>query len=215
MNFANFTANGEQVVGDSGPISPFQPTAPSILAADLPLIVPMQLKISQMKLRAILVLIVSRAKGITLSFKTDPLESVLVSSTFDSVPSVRRHLQSEIENRLRDLLQKELPALVHTVSTDWLRRNGVQVHGEDFREPFVPEQFVFERPHPRKAGSPSSLTDLPFAGTPWTTAKSPSITAQSAPVELASASPQRSPSSKSSEEQGSSSKRKLAFNHFL
>jgi hypothetical protein len=194
-------------MSDSGPASPFQPTAPNILAADLPLIVPMQLKISQMKIRAILVFIMSRAKGITLSFKTDPLESVLVSSTFDSVPSVRRHLQSEIENRLRDLLQKELPALVHTVSTDWLRRKGVHVRGEDFREPFGSEQFAFERPMPRKAGSPSSLTDYPLVNTPWTTVQSPSIAAQSAPAEFAPPSPRRAStkSSDSSKDQGTGS----------
>lgn len=174
----------------------------------------MQLKISQLKVRAILVLIVSRSKGITLSFKTDPLESVLVSSTFDSVPSVRRHLQSEIENRLRDLLQKELPALVHTVSTDWLRRKGVHVRGEDFREPFVPDQFIFERPMPRKFGSPSSLTDYPLVSTPWTTVQSPSIAAQSAPAELAPASPHRS-SSKSSESIKDQGKMQIPFNYFF
>lgn len=156
----------------------------------------MQLKISQMKLRAILVLIVSRAKGVTLSFKTDPLESVLVSSTFDSVPSVRRHLQSEIENRLRDLLQKELPALVHTLSNDWLRRKGVHVRGEEYREPFYSDQSsYFERPLPRKAGSPFSLNEYPTVATPWTTIQSPSIAAQSAPAEFA---PVSSPSKSSS-----------------
>src|SRR5690606_37377681 len=151
---------------------------PTILAADLPLIVPMQLKISQRKLRAIIVLIVSRSKGVTISFKTDPLESVLVSSTFDSVPSVRRHLQSEIENRLRDLLQKELPALVHTASNDWLRRKGVNSGvGEDFREPFAPEpSFQFERPLPqRKAGSPFSLNEFQKTSPPWTHVQTPSV----------------------------------------
>lgn len=164
------------------------PAAPTILAADLPLIVPMQLKISQMKLRAIIVLIVSRSKGVTISFKTDPLESVLVSSTFDSVPSVRRHLQSEIENRLRDLLQKELPALVHTTSNDWLRRTGVNSGGgEDFREPFAPEpSFAFERPLPqRKAGSPFSLNEFQKTSPPWTHVQTPSVAAQSAPADMA------------------------------
>lgn len=146
----------------------------------------MQLKISQMKLRAILVLIVSRAKGVTLSFKTDPLESVLVSSTFDSVPSVRRHLQTEIENRLRDLLQRELPALVHTMSNEWLIRKGIHLRSQDaVREPFATEPTFFERPLPRKAGSPASLSDYPVVSTPWTAVQSPSIAAQSAPAELA------------------------------
>lgn len=124
MNFSNYTAAGEMVIESATPSSPFLPSNPSILAADCPLIVPMQLKISLMRLRAIVVLIVSRSTGITLSFKTDPLESVLVSSTFDSLPSVRRHLQAEIENRLRDLFQKEIPAMLHSLSTEWLKANG-------------------------------------------------------------------------------------------
>ncbi|OAD08549.1 hypothetical protein MUCCIDRAFT_154951, partial [Mucor lusitanicus CBS 277.49] len=84
-------------------------TRPSVLAADQPLVVPMLLRISDLKLRGIVVLVVSKTKGITLVFKNDPLESILVSSTFDSVTSVRSFLQREIENQLRNLFQEDLP----------------------------------------------------------------------------------------------------------
>lgn len=170
------------------------PSNPSILAADCPLIVPMQLKISLLKLRAIVVLIVSRTTGVTLSFKTDPLESVLVSSTFDSLPSVRRHLQAEIENRLRDLFQKELPAMIHLLSNEWLKKKGLSRRSEDVRDVFYsPDSVSAMFPAPNRTLSPPSVTGKYSAPppkrikTPKSTSsfqKSPSITAKSAPAEL-------------------------------
>lgn len=91
-------------------------TRPSVLAADQPLVVPMLLRISDLKLRGIVVLVVSKTKGITLVFKNDPLESIIVSSTFDSVTSVRSFLQREIENQLRNLFQEDLPVMIHNLS---------------------------------------------------------------------------------------------------
>jgi distribution and morphology protein 34 len=53
---------------------------------------------------------------LTLVFRNDPLESLKVSSTFDSIPFVRDHLQKEIEGQLRILLMDELPAIIHRLS---------------------------------------------------------------------------------------------------
>ncbi|ORZ25654.1 hypothetical protein BCR42DRAFT_400620 [Absidia repens] len=91
-------------------------TRPNILAADHPLVVPMLLRISDLKLRGIVVLVVSKTKGITLVFKNDPLENILISSTFDSVTSVRNFLQREIEKQLRNLFQEDLPVMIHNLS---------------------------------------------------------------------------------------------------
>lgn len=49
-------------------------------------------------------------------FRNDPLESLKVSSTFDSIPFVRDYLQKEIEGQLRILLMDELPAIIHRLS---------------------------------------------------------------------------------------------------
>ncbi|PIA16492.1 hypothetical protein COEREDRAFT_34676, partial [Coemansia reversa NRRL 1564] len=94
------------------------PTMPSIgvVAAAQPLVVPMLLRISGLKLNGIVVLAVSKVDGITLVFRSDPLVSVEVHSTFDSVPSVRRMLQREIEATLRTLFQEDLPIIVHDMS---------------------------------------------------------------------------------------------------
>lgn len=52
----------------------------------------------------------------TLVFRNDPLESLKVSSTFDSIPFVRDYLQKEIEQQLRSLMMDELPAIIHRLS---------------------------------------------------------------------------------------------------
>lgn len=49
-------------------------------------------------------------------FRNDPLESLKVSSTFDSIPFVRDYLQNEIEGQLRTLLMDEVPAIIHRLS---------------------------------------------------------------------------------------------------
>lgn len=49
-------------------------------------------------------------------FRNDPLESLKVSSTFDSIPFVREYLQTEIEGQLRTLLMDEVPAIIHRLS---------------------------------------------------------------------------------------------------
>ncbi|KAI8619913.1 hypothetical protein BC830DRAFT_1059865, partial [Chytriomyces sp. MP71] len=87
-----------------------------ILAANHPLVVPMRLRISNLKLRGIVVLVIDKAKGTTLVFKNDPLEKVDVNSTFDGVASVRRFLQAQIEGQLRQLFREDLPMLIHQLS---------------------------------------------------------------------------------------------------
>lgn len=97
-------------------------TRRGILAADQPLVVPMLLRISDFKLRGIIVLVVDQIKGITLVFKNDPLESVLVSSTFDSITPIQRFLQSEIEKQLRNLFQEDLPTAIHNLSQQFTKK---------------------------------------------------------------------------------------------
>ncbi|TKA51617.1 hypothetical protein B0A53_05494 [Rhodotorula sp. CCFEE 5036] len=94
--------------------------APRILFAAAPLVVPMTLRLSNLSLRAIVVLVVSRQKGITLVFKNDPLEKVDVSSSFDGVESVAGFIQREIENQLREAFRSDLPSVIHRLSQKWL-----------------------------------------------------------------------------------------------
>ena len=82
----------------------------------------MQLKISQLRFRGIIVVSITRHRGVKLFFKNDPLESVSVSSTFDSLPSIRRYLQAEIETQLRRVFLDAIPTLVNKFTVDAMRR---------------------------------------------------------------------------------------------
>lgn len=80
------------------------------------LTIPLQISLSDIRLSAFIILVFSRQKGLTLVFRNDPLESLKVSSTFDSIPFVRDYLQKEIEGQLRNLFMEELPAIIHRLS---------------------------------------------------------------------------------------------------
>lgn len=93
---------------------------PQPLAADTGLTIPLQITLSEFRLSGFIILVFSRQKGLTLVFRNDPLESLRVSSTFDSIPFVANFLQKEIETQLRGLLMDELPAIIHRLSLQML-----------------------------------------------------------------------------------------------
>lgn len=81
----------------------------------------MALTLSNLRLRAIVVLIVSKNNGITIVFKNDPLESLDVSSTFDSISVLKGFIQKEIEGQLREMFREDLPGIIHTLSQTWFK----------------------------------------------------------------------------------------------
>jgi distribution and morphology protein 34 len=95
-----------------------------ILAAHQPLVVPMNLRLSNFKLNAYVVLVVSKTKGITLVFKTDPLQNVDVNSTFDSIAVIQKYIQKEIEGQLREMFREDLPVIIHRLSQRWIPGNS-------------------------------------------------------------------------------------------
>ncbi|KAL1971622.1 hypothetical protein VTN31DRAFT_2243 [Thermomyces dupontii] len=90
--------------------------SPKPLAAAAGLTIPLQITLSDFRLSGFVILVFSKQKGITVVFRNDPLESLKVSSTFDSIPFVRDYLQKEIEGQLRVLFMDELPAIIHRLS---------------------------------------------------------------------------------------------------
>ncbi|KAF1354965.1 hypothetical protein BDV97DRAFT_94382 [Delphinella strobiligena] len=105
----------------ANPLNTFLSTKPSFaspqpLAASSGLTIPIQITLSDIRLSGFVILVFSRQKGITLVFRNDPLESLKVSSTFDSIPFVRDYLQKEIEKQLRVLFMDDLPAIIHRLS---------------------------------------------------------------------------------------------------
>ncbi len=105
----------------ANPLNTFLSTKPSFaspnpLAASSGLTIPLQITLSDIRLSGFVILVFSKQKGITLVFRNDPLESLKVSSTFDSIPFVRDYLQKTIEAQLRVLFMEDLPAIIHRLS---------------------------------------------------------------------------------------------------
>ncbi|CAI6340830.1 unnamed protein product [Periconia digitata] len=90
--------------------------SPMPLAASSGLTIPLQITLSDIRLSGFVILVFSKQKGITLVFRNDPLESLKVSSTFDTIPFVRDYLQKVIEEQLRVLFMDDLPAIIHRLS---------------------------------------------------------------------------------------------------
>jgi mitochondrial distribution and morphology protein 34 len=107
---------------------------PTMLFASSPLLVPMHLRLSDLKLSATVVLVVSLQKGITLVFKNDPLQSVSVSSTFDKVGVIQGFIQREIESQLRELFRSDLPELIHGLSRKWFEEYRDSKKAEDITD---------------------------------------------------------------------------------
>jgi distribution and morphology protein 34 len=79
-------------------------------------------------------LVFSKQKGLTIVFRNDPLESLKVSSTFDSIQFVRDYLQRTIEGKLRDLMMDELPAIIHRLSLQLWCPDQIAKEDEEARE---------------------------------------------------------------------------------
>lgn len=97
--------------------------APQFLAAGSSLAIPLNLTLSDIRLSGIIILVFSRAKGLTLVFRNDPLESIKVSSTFDAIPPLAKFLQVQIENQIRGLFREDLPGIIHRLSQKWVSRD--------------------------------------------------------------------------------------------
>lgn len=92
-----------------------------MLAAKKALVVPMLLRLSHFRLSSYVVLVVSKQKGITLVFKTDPLQNVDINSTFDSIAVIQSFIQREIEGQLRQMFREDLPGIIHRLSQQWFK----------------------------------------------------------------------------------------------
>ncbi|RVD85816.1 uncharacterized protein DFL_004123 [Arthrobotrys flagrans] len=126
----------------ANPLNTYLSTAPSFtspqpLAASAPLTIPLQITLSNFRLSGFVILVFSKAKGVTLVFRNDPLESLVVSSTFDSIPFIKDYLQKEIEKQLRNLFQEELPAIIHRLSLRWWGQDYDSASSNTLRSPLA------------------------------------------------------------------------------
>lgn len=133
-----------------------------ILAAHQPLVVPMLLRLSQFRLNSYVVLVLSKQKGCTLVFKTDPLQNVEVSSTFDSIAVIQSFIQREIEDQLREMFREDLPGIIHRLSQRWVAgRTKVEAPYLKAHNPPPPSSTATKgRPHStRRGGSLASKAE--------------------------------------------------------
>ncbi|CAG81456.1 mitochondrial distribution and morphology protein 34 [Yarrowia lipolytica] len=111
--------------------------APQFLAAGSSLAIPLNLTLSDIRLSGIIILVFSRAKGLTLVFRNDPLESIKVSSTFDAIPPLAKFLQVQIENQIRGLFRELLPGIIHRLSQKWVTRDETKSNSNTVMSPHV------------------------------------------------------------------------------
>lgn len=90
-----------------------------LLASDL-FALPLDLKLSDIRILGIGIIVFLRSKGLTLVFRNDPLDSIKVTSTFDTVQVLAKFLQNQIETQVRDLFRETLPTLIHRLSLKYL-----------------------------------------------------------------------------------------------
>ena len=143
-------------------------TSPQPLAAAAGLTIPLSITLSEIKLSGFIILVFSKQKGLTLVFRNDPLESLKVSSTFDSIQFVRDYLQKTIEGQLRTLMMDELPAIIHRLSLrlfcpDQLPREEETPKETDYEavvDPFtnLPEEAVDSTGHVLDANEIASMS---------------------------------------------------------
>jgi distribution and morphology protein 34 len=116
-----------------------------MLAAKQALVVPMLLRLSNFRLSSYVVLVISKQKGITLVFKTDPLQNVDINSTFDSIAVIQSFIQREIEGLLRQMFREDLPGIIHRLSQQWVKAK-------------VETPYLIKPPHRPSAPPPVTLT---------------------------------------------------------
>ncbi|KAF3279409.1 ERMES complex subunit [Orbilia oligospora] len=146
----------------ANPLNTYLSTAPSFtspqpLAASAPLTIPLQITLSDFRLSGFVILVFSKAKGVTLVFRNDPLESLVVSSTFDSIPFIKDYLQKEIEKQLRNLFQEELPAIIHRLSLRWWGQDYDSASNNTLRSPMTQNPTLNSGP---SLSAKSSLENL-------------------------------------------------------
>lgn len=101
--------------------------SPNFLLASSSLLLPLSIRLSDIRLSAIIILVYSKAKGLTLVFQNDPLQSVTINSTFDFLPDIARFLRQEIEDRFRESFLEDIPEALYQLSQE-TPEEAVQSH---------------------------------------------------------------------------------------
>lgn len=125
---------------------------------------PLDLKLSDLKILGIGIIVFSKTKGLTLVFRNDPLDSINVSSTFDDVHVLANFLQKQIEHQIRDLFRETLPTLIHQFSLKYTSSlanndfiNNLKDHLKDLAQNPVVDSADFESVAPETISKTAKL----------------------------------------------------------
>lgn len=117
-----YSDNLEELENKIGGSSDF--ISPNFMLANDQFSLPLDLKLSDIKILGIGIIVFSKTKGLTLVFRNDPLDSIKVSSTFDMVQVLANYLQKQIENQIRELFRETLPTVLHKLSLKYISLNS-------------------------------------------------------------------------------------------
>ncbi|CAN3374373.1 hypothetical protein DIURU_000749 [Diutina rugosa] len=120
LHIHNATSLEREVGNDAPDIDLHRFVTPNFGIAKEAFPLPLDLKLSNIKISGIGIIVFSKTKGLTLVFRNDPLDSIRVTSTFDTVQVLAKFLQKQIENQIRELFRETLPTLMHKLSLKFL-----------------------------------------------------------------------------------------------
>ncbi|KAI5953924.1 MDM34 [Candida margitis] len=150
------SGGGEQLYNDED--NAF--VTPQFVLANEQFAIPLDLKLSDIKINGIGIIVFSKSKGLTLVFRNDPLDSIKVSSTFDTVQVLANFLQKQIESQIRDLFRETLPTLIHQLSLKYLSLDN---HMNEFKNKLAANagSSSTNGDHDGKHTTTTSLTSTP------------------------------------------------------
>lgn len=91
-------------------------TLPHLASSMSSLKMPLRFTITNFKLSGIITLVVSQKKGVVLVFQDDPLQSIKISSSLDSIPNAANRIKAEIEQELRLVFRTSIPELLYQLT---------------------------------------------------------------------------------------------------
>lgn len=89
---------------------------PDFLDVTSSLQLPLHVLISNIRLSAIIIVVYSASKGLTIVFQNNPVSSLSVNSSFDSIPGISDFIQKEIETKIQESIRNDIPEILYKMS---------------------------------------------------------------------------------------------------
>lgn len=133
---------------------------PHFVVSDCDFNVPLDLTLAKIRMSSIIIVVFSKTKGLTLVFKNDPLESIEVKSSFDTIRPIANFLQKKIESQIGELFREFLPSLLYKFSLKYTAQSFDQFHKDLLHDQTEDVQFKDIDPEHSFRVAPGSLMRL-------------------------------------------------------